>query len=66
VWWLQHKPDCKSWFIEEEHDEVMNDIDSDGDVVAFTTRDAPVALIINGGDKGPSLPQLAKVPQPRN
>jgi len=47
------------WFIEKEHDGVMDDVGADGDAVVFTTRDVAVALIADdqrrkklGGERG--------------
>jgi len=31
TWWLQHELDRGSWFVEEEHNGVMDDVDSDGE-----------------------------------
>ena len=43
--WSQHEPNCKSWLVEEEHDGIMNDVDSDGDTMTFTTINVAVALV---------------------
>jgi len=41
--------EARSWFVEEEHDGIVDDVDSDGDPAAFAARHATVALVADDG-----------------